>query len=75
MFAFASFTWCGISACTAPDRGSLPEVVTYLLVAGAAVAVPISLIPWTGRRAVRAGIGVTLGVATTVVGWVIIGGL
>ncbi|GAA3804003.1 hypothetical protein CSO01_02400 [Cellulomonas soli] len=67
--AFASFEWCGITACRWGDRGSPLVVGLATLLAGAMVSAPFWLIRWTARTPVRIAVGVVLGLAVWVGGW------
>lgn len=71
LIGVASFNWCGIAACRTHDRGSGTVSLVFVILAGAAVAAPLFLVPWT-RRGTRAVTAVVAGIAAAIAGGLIV---
>ncbi|EYR63206.1 hypothetical protein N866_02305 [Actinotalea ferrariae CF5-4] len=70
---------CGVSGCSGGGFGRStdlqPLAVVLVLVAGAVLAAPPALVPWTPHRAVRAGCAVVVGLGWAGFAWLSITGV
>lgn len=65
-YTWAAFTWCGFGCSKGGGLRSLGPVIPPLLVIGALLGAAVAVVPWTERRARRAGVSAAVGLAGAV---------